>query len=327
MGKQTHWSWPWTGILQDLVEARGSELQLAQYIAVLAGIRKSLDDWVPAPRLETYHRALKKIGLHVEIDCLFRPLPETSHVWGADAVPTTRAVGMEYRAEAEPDSATTVHVIVSSRADWAGEALAAAWYSVAVEDRIVRKPLIDHVRFGHALGYPDCCVQFFMNHNDWPRMNTLSETLKNSTRICWETNSFPKHTVWMSVFHIPCAFDCAATRSHATAVLAAVRDVDRRYAEHIELFMHHPVLVVSEVLCYALVGGRLTATGRVAYQQAIYLGGERRSDAYTRSLANGDEVAVSDGTIFIWRGNRLTRTLETRCDRGIIQVPLLLIFE
>src|SRR5215217_5466087 len=320
------WSWPWTGIFRDLVESRQSELQLAQYVAVLAGVRKALDDWVPASRLDAYRQVLKKLGLHMEIDCLFRPLPQTMHIPGAEAVPTTRAFGMRYQGTSA-DGATTAHVIVASRSDWAIEALAAAWHSVAVEDRIIRKPLIDHYRFGHALGYPGCCVQFFLNHNDWPRMNTLADAATNSTGICWETNSFPKHTIWMSVFHMPCAFDCAPTRSQTNAVLEAIRDLDRRYAEHIERFMRQPILAASEVLCYALVGGRLTTRGRVAYERPIYLGGDRRHDDYARSLASGDEVAVSDGTIFVWRSGSLIEVLETHCDRGVVEVPLLLIFQ
>ncbi|MEE8519569.1 MAG: hypothetical protein V3S98_10640 [Dehalococcoidia bacterium] len=218
-------------------------------------------------------------------------------------------------------------MVVSSRRDWASEAIAAVWYSVAVEDRIVRKPLIDHYRFGLALGYPKCCVRFFLRHNDWPRMNTLADAASNSARVCWETNSFPRHTPWMAVFHMPCSFDCSATRSQTIAVLEAVRGLDRQYAEYIERFMRQPVLVSNEVLCYALVGGRLTTTGRVAYEEAIYLGGHQRSDAYGCSLTNGDEVTVSDGIIFVSRSGCLVDALETRCDRGVVEVPLLLMFQ
>lgn len=320
-------SWPWAGDLLQLVDVRSSEQQLAQYLAVRAGVRRALDDWIPGARFDAYCLVLAKLGLFVEVDCLFKPIAEAVHIAGAEIVPTTRAFGFPFRVGDEAPSGSVVHVVVSSRADWAAEAHASSWYSVVIGSRCIRKPLVEHLRLGSAFGYPECCVRFFLQHNDWPRMNTVADSAAASARFLWETNCFPRHTPWMTHFHLPCSFSCPRTRDYSTAVLAEVRAVDAGYAARIEQFMRLPYLVVNEVLCYALVGGRASGKGRATYEHAIYVGGQARNDLYRECLALGDELEVADGSVFVMRRGRCVQTLEARCDSGRIDIPVLLRFE
>jgi hypothetical protein len=286
-----------------------------------------LDDWIPVHRFDAYRRFAAKHGLVIEIDCVFKHLDEQSQVVGTNLAPTTHAVGASYPDGLDKDPRTRIHVIVSSRADWAVETFAASWYPVFVGGRMVRKPQIDHRRLGLAFGYPECCVDFFMNHNDWPRLNTLADAANASAQIRWEANCLLKHSPWTTIFHMPCAFNCPATINYTTEVLAAVRELDCGYAECIQASLQQRFLMISEEQCYALVGSQDSAEGRVAYEKAVYVGGHSKYDRYSSGLAMGNELAVADGIILVWRDGRLIETLETRCDHGIVEVPMLLKFD
>ena len=76
----------------SLAAIKGNELQLVQYIAVIHGIRRSLDDWVPADRLSDFEVFLARLGLVVEVDCGFHAVtePEVKHI---DIALTTWATG------------------------------------------------------------------------------------------------------------------------------------------------------------------------------------------------------------------------------------------
>src|SRR5512132_2242505 len=93
----TTWSRPWTGVFCSLVEAKGSETQLANYAAVLTGVRRALDDWIPVSRLGVFCDVIRHLGLTVVFDCIFCHLKETAGVAGVGRVPTTRSRGLPFR--------------------------------------------------------------------------------------------------------------------------------------------------------------------------------------------------------------------------------------
>lgn len=318
---------PWEGLLGEFVKVRRTDSQLSQYVAVMAGLRRSLDDWIPAENFQAFSRLAAEHGLVVEADCVFKPLTETAAVIGLNLAPTTRAVGAPYEEGVAWEPGTNVHAVVSSRADWAAETMAAGWYPLIVNGRMVRKPHVDHRRLGYAFGYPVCCVDFFMTHNNWNRLNTLADAVKASERIDWRANCLLKQTPWMTIFHMPCRFDCRATLEYSAALLSAVREVDEAYAEKIQDSLRQRFLVISEAASYALEGARTTAEGHVLYEKATYIGGRAHYDHYSPMLAEGDELSIDDGVVFVWRGGRLATTIETRCDRGVVEVPMVLSFE
>lgn len=322
-----NFSWPWTGVLRSLVEIRSSEALLTQYVAVAAGLRRALDDWIPANQLPAFRALMERQGLLVEADCVFKPLGDISKLEGQSLAPTTQAAGFPYPDGLDGSPLTRVHVIVSSRSDWAGETLAAGWYPVFVGRRMVRKPLVDHRRLGVAFGYPDCCVDFFIKHNDWPKFNTLADAARASTRLQWETNCLLKHSPWSTLFHMPCSFDCQATVDYSTRLLAALSEWDSGYARRIKSSLQQCFLVISERLAYVLVDASVKDEARATYDKAIFVGAAAEHDRYGELLARGTELEISDGVVFIYNDGKLIHTFETRCDQGIAEVPLLLAFE
>jgi hypothetical protein len=318
-----------SGIFAELIEARDSDRQLAQYAAVAAGLRRSLDDWVAADRFDNFKSLMARLGLVVEVDCVFEPLAQQTQVVGSEYSPTTRAVAVPFRGST-PGPRSRLHIVVSSRAEWAAEALASAWYSVAVRGCVLRKPLIDHVRFGRALGYPECCVNFFLKHNDWGRQNTLAEAVRRSGSFKWETNCLTKLTPWMLSFHMPCSFDCPETIRYAREVLDAVRAWDAQFADEIVAFMCRPCLALSERFACAFNG--IPSGGGCEYTsiEDLCLDAPNRppyDEARMAALARGNKLKIADATVFIYRSDTLIETLEAKAEPDVIEVPCIFPFE
>ncbi len=319
--------WPWKGIMKDIVEMRGSELQVPQYIAVLAGIRKSLDDWVPAPLLPKFLTTAKRLGLFVKINCSFKSFNSSYDILGAGVVPTTQSFGILLSETSFQDPDTTVHVFVSSKKSCAEAALASGWYSLAINNKMINKPRIDHTRLGLAFGYPECCVNFFSKYNDWTTLNCLAEAAKRSEKFCWETNNLAKHTPFMTTFHLPCSFDCKHTISYSNNLLVELRKHDKDFAENTRYFMRQVYLSISEVVYYLLLGAKYISKDRVRYREALYVGGKNHLDSISDILSKGNELRIENGNIVVLKDGKLKRSILTYCDRGKIEVPVLFNFE
>jgi hypothetical protein len=148
----------------------------------------------------------------------------------------------------------------------------------------------------------------------------------------WETNCLPKHTPWMTTFHLPCSFDCRETRNYSNEVLRLVAQIDFTYAERIRSFLRQIYLVLNEKLAYALVGGSLVSSNRAKYMHAVDLYKnppvrEPHFDRCSRALAAANDVLVTGDSVVASRDGALVDVLELRCDRGIVEIPLLLNFE
>jgi hypothetical protein len=321
-----NYSHPWKGLLKELVDIRLNEALLTQYVAALAGVRRALDDWIPARHFDRFTELMSAHGLVVEVDCVFKRLDWQEAASGKELAPTTRAVGARYPDGLDDAPGTEVHVIVSSRSDWAAETLKSGWYPIFVNGRMVRKPQVDHKWLGLAFGYPECCVEFFIGHNDWPRFNTLADAARASSKLRWQANCLLKNSPWTPMFHMPCSFDCPATVEYSERTLAAVEGFDPAYAEQIRASLKQYFLMISEGQSYVLAGASGGA-GRVAYRKAVFVGSHAQYDRISRPLDRGNELSVEDGVVFIWKDGELVETFETDCHRGIIEAPIILRFE
>ncbi|MGA8498173.1 MAG: DUF483 domain-containing protein [Xanthobacteraceae bacterium] len=329
----------WKSDLQKLIELRGAALQVAQYIAVISGLKRSLDDWIPVGQFERFRSLVEALGLAMEIDCVFRRLSDAQSVFGLRYAPTTHAMGFHardadgvVRAAEHFAAEDEVHLMLARRPEHAAETLAAAWYPLVINNRVTHRPHVDSYRLGSALGYPDCCVKFFMEHNDWPRQNQIAETAKASRSISWKANCLAKNTPHMLIFHMPCSFDCVATLQYSTNLIHEVRQFDRDKAEQIESYLKQTILVSSERLAFRLIDAAPSEGDRVSYgsarslQEFIRLR-DPQHDEYLAALKSGSELSISEGTVFVWNKGQLANIIETRCDEWIAEVPQLLRFE
>lgn len=313
------------GVLGRLVEARGNDRQLSGYVAVKTGIRRALDDWIPVERYSRFAALAADLSLATEIDCVFSPVEEPVAIRGGARVPTTRALGVVYREGRTYPRDATVHVFVSSRHEWAVEACAAGWYPVTIGPRAIHKPRVDHEWLGYAFGYPTCCVEFFRCFNDWPRWNTLAEATARSSQFDWRANCLAKHSRWMCLFHMPCSWSCPKTVAQATAVLDELRHIDAEYAAEVAARMRDTYLVVNEVLIYRLLGSRRRGT-TWEFTTVEYSGGHPEHDRLSHRLRTGGVLSFDAGTIILSRGKEEVTLIDTFCDGGAIEVPMVLDF-
>ncbi|WP_458720454.1 hypothetical protein [Candidatus Nitrosocosmicus sp. R] len=101
----------WKGLLHDLVTIRRSELQIPHYISVITGLRRSLDDWIPVDQISHFQNLMEKIGLVVQIDCIFKPIRELQKILGVEIVPTTQAIGLPFSKSIKYELNCSAHVI------------------------------------------------------------------------------------------------------------------------------------------------------------------------------------------------------------------------
>jgi hypothetical protein len=80
-------------------------------------------------------------------------------------------------------------------------------------------------------------------------------------------------------------------------------------------------------MVYVLLRATLLPSGRVRYHTAIPVGGKVRSDRFAAALARGNEIAIADGTVYVFSRGRLVRVLDADCDAGTVEVPRVLFFE
>lgn len=318
------------GGLGELISIKGRCSQLPQYLAVMAGIRRTMDDWVPLERLQAFLTLLPRFGLLAQIESVFRPLGGAP-VAGLSLTPTTHASGSPYPPPGGPRTGDSAHVIISTRDDWAAEAVACAWYPLCIGSRAIPKPWVDHRDFGLALGYPQCCVNFFMQYNDWPRFSTIAESARNSRHLLWTNNSLLKMTPFTLPFHMPCSFDCPATQRMGESLHHVMREYDTQYAEAVQYALTQCFLSINERVTFVLLNARTEHDGSVTFSRAISLYPfasvhEPRESHYCDTMQHADRLLLADGCVYLYRNKRSLGVLETRCDRNVAEVPVLLDF-
>lgn len=246
-------------ILRRYASLKGNSAYLSQLVAVMAGIKPAMDDWIPVARVKAIMELLKDIGLHVVVDNIFLPERVSSHlqdVEGSLYLNTTIGYGFPWsisnRYLLNRDG--LAHVFISREARLLETVRAHGWYPVIWKDRVVHKPWIDHARFGQALGYPDCCIRQFVETNDWRRNASYAVSLQLTVdKPSFLANPFAKHTLFSYISHIPCSFSCRNTISLANAIRDALKSFDLELVLMIDDFLKQKFLHISEDEIYCLV--------------------------------------------------------------------------
>jgi len=313
--------------LDQIISTRSHCGQLYQYAAVLLGIKPAIDDWLPVHTVPAFLATCRALGLFVETDVVFLDLPEDAIVSGASRLCTTRADALIWDPSADYPSGAQLHVFAGLEQSAVKEAWRRGWYPVVINGQVVDKPLTDFIAFGRSLGYPACCIEAFSKHNDWRRSNSY-EVAWERTRLTASalTNPFGRHTPWSYIFHLPCSFDCSATKEYSKALRESLHKEQPGYAKQIESFNKLIFFVTNENRAYALQG-ELKNPDQAHYRSSFFLGGLKREDVYGPLLARGNELSIRDNLVFVLQNGELKGIIETRSDCFGPEAPLLIQFE
>jgi hypothetical protein len=290
-------------ILSTYALLKGNASYVSQLVAVLGGVKRAMDDWVPAARAPDLAGFLRSLGLCVAIDTVFHPfeLPAASdHIKGATALNTTIALGEPWTPKATQGLA---HIFIAKDNAQLEEAVAYGWYPLVWRDVVLHKPWIDHPSFGLALGYPECCVDQFARANDWKRTASYYESLRQSLGSASAlTNCFAKHTALSYINHIPCSFTCSKTMLYAQETRRLMLELDPKLVRIIDEFLRQRFLHIAEDEIYWLMNSG-AFPGESSYTGFRWIPANKRPDpALLSLLATSDSVAVTDqGVIFSYQ--------------------------
>lgn len=298
-----------------------SPVLFPQFVAVVAGFKPGMDCWVAVDKYEEFDAFVRGLKLSLAVDCAFRQVPVQARdkVVGFETLCTTYALGIPPE-NVEPGD--TLHVFVGKNHHAVDRLRACGWYPVIVHGRVHDKPFVDHVEFGRALGYPECCVQFFMRSNNWNRTNSYAESRERTSGLNdYRTNCFGKNCGYSLSFHIPCRFDCSRTIEDAARLEQFLVTQEPDYAAACRRLLHLPVLSLNEREV-VLLDGVVAGDRSVNYSSVLDL--FMTPAEIMSTLTRGNSVEIRGRFLTVLQDSELIDIFECRCDQFGPKVPLLL---
>lgn len=155
-------------------------------------------------------------------------------------------------------------------------------------------------RMGELLGYPPCCIQRYLEEYQLPQR--IRPDLTNFSRLVLATFRRSQHHSYLLnhlvdrdrlhlIVHLPCSYDCPASRSQAARLLDYHRRVDPAYHRDLVEWLRRPVLLFHNL-------GRLFFDGRVRDQTLHY-------EAVHTLRPEEDGPLVAANEALLNRGNRI----------------------
>lgn len=274
---------------KDYCGLQGSA-QYPVFAATALGVKPLFDDWVEAERLDQFISLCGSYGLKVKPDSLFvRSRADKSEIIGGENITTTFHEGKPFRPGAREGE---VHVFVSRSEESIAEARRFGWYPVIIKGRLINKPYMDNILFGRALGYPECCIDFFRRYNDWKRFSHPYEAFKNTPDTDKRPGSYLCNNLLMDwtfslIHHLPCSYRCERTMVSAKRMEDAISEVEPGFVERAKDRLSRPFLVFGE-RHFVRFDGKLTERGE--QRQEIRFTG---CDYYTNPARPEDAIDLS----------------------------------
>lgn len=311
--------------LRGYIQIRPEHGQPVNFVALLAGLKPVMDDWVPKADLGRYEQMCRDRGLQVAANAQFANLADDGRierVVGCRTLTTTRA-------QAHPlsdDVATaSVHVFVGAdrsvvdRTRWSG------WYPLVSGGRASSKPWIDHFWFGLGLGYPRCCIEAFAASNNWSVNNMPYQSWRATTRPSMLCNSLMRFSGLTWAAHLPCRYDCPSTATAGEAVRAAVAEHCPALAGYVDSLLTRPFLVLNEWEAFAF-SGAVADRDTIEYHGVTVAPSNRPDMRLFAALRSGSRVVIRDDLVLVYDGAEVIWTEQCAADCFAPRVPVILDF-
>lgn len=283
---------------KEFVEANGSDVQLTMFMAVVLGQKPLMDDWIEPDRLPAFKKACEKYGLYLREESKMLNVNKDSlpdDIPGKEFLTSTIALGFPLN---ENVTGGLIHVFISRNPELLSHGM---WYPVIIKKRIFWPPYADILEYGKILGYPECCIRFFRQKNDWNKYSFLAEIKKATTGISkLLANTLLKDTAYSLLYHMPCRFDCPATVKQAEDLLLYLRKKEPKIATSLERHLGLPVLVLYEKKIFAFNGKLID--NKIEYSEVYPGNPEIKGSIYHKILASGNVVIVEGKKVFVYKG-------------------------
>lgn len=307
---------------REFVEMPGSSGSLSLIMAAVLGLKPLIDVWVVKDSLERYLELCRLYGLHARVDTMSVYLTDTDlkgEIIGRDRINTTRAMGIPFEAEVNG----VVHLYLSKDRNLLRKGM---WYPLIIKDRVILQPRADSLRFGHTLGYPECCISFFKSYNNWLRYHFLYEVYKSSRKTFHHfCNPLAKDTLYTYIYHMPCSFNCTATKKAIHTLRNEIKKREPGYVKLIDVHLRLPYLVFFERNIYAF-NGRLNGS-TVTYTEVYPVDLTCAQVDYSAVFREGDRIVVENDKVHVYRGLSLLHIIEGGFQNKVREVPFLISFQ
>ena len=291
---------------REFVDIAKSSKQLIQFMAVVLGVKKAYDDWIPMDRVDEVKKVCKKYGLHYKFDWIFALQRDVGGVIsGGERLPTTKSMGFPFDEKFKGGANAGAHVFFSRSKRDLEFAFRNGWYPLIIKNRAVHKPFIDYLRFGYFLGYPDCCVDFFRRYNNHFRYNFLSEALKNTrARPHIYCNPLLKDNTFSYIYHMPCSYDCGRTIRYAGKIREKLMRLEPGLVAITDMLLAKPFLAIGEQYSYIFEGA--LRGNEILYSDFRFAGVNKpEEERIDHVLKRGNRVSVGVDAISIYEDDRV----------------------
>lgn len=294
--------------------------QLALIMATVLDLKPLMDVWVPATQYDEFKRICSSYNLEVQQNSIVRDLTdsEIAQTYGQDTVhrhSTTKNASVPFSEDALRLGGE-VHCFISTDANRFDKAIRYCWYNWVAGGILVTQPLTHLARFGTALGYPDCCIDFYTksNRQDIPiYFNRLKNTKGEYSYYC---NNILNHLSHSYIHHTTCSLDCSASIRLAKRIEEGIGQEEPAFVERIKKALRLPLLVYGEKNCYVFDG--LSEGNEITYSDVCFVG-DPPDDKYGGVLARGNRILIEDDKIEVRSGsNRISAIRKERPDFGFL---------
>lgn len=284
---------------REFVEIRGHSSSLVNYMAVVTGLKPLMDDWIPVDTYRDFERtANKKYGLCVKPGAVWlkeAPDDYLRQIHEGASLTTTKFIGARYENGMKDGE---LHVFIAKSEEALEKGYRTGWYPLVIDGIAVKQPFADNVQFGRELGYPDCCLDYFVENN---HRGSFLKRIKNNTagEFNYLCNCLPKDASFSYIYHMPCSFNCESSVSYAEALR---KEIDKREPELVGIIdgvLKNPYLVLKEQHIYVFdgVAGNMN---EIVYSD-VKFAGKARYNIYEKMLASGDELRIEDDRIYVFK--------------------------
>lgn len=299
------------------LEPQGTQLPVV--CAVIGGAKPAADIWIARDKIGQFRLLAKQWGLSFHIDPYFDRFDERAIRAANAQFGTTRAAiakTNEGRSEA--------HIFIARAPLALSRAVAAGWYPLVIDNCVVEKSVADHIRFGRALGYPECCISFFRRRNHWWYDNTPYAAYRNTRGGAnLMSNGLPRNTAFALIAHMPCSFSCSKSISRAQEVLDFIRLKAPSYAAQIVRRLRLPMLSLSELRLFAF-NGTIVDSNRIEYESVEPLNPTTQEDPLLKIMRGGDACIVDGNIVRIEKHGVIAACYLARGDQYGPECPFIL---